>query len=194
MHTATRLALPVIDRVRALQSRGPCLRLWALRAAERRHPARARRADRARVRVRRGSARRWPTGCRVRRRVSSRARRGPTDDLPRLSVHRRPIARISRRSRATRAAGSAPTRKIVGYTEGTRGCKHRCRHCPIVPVYDGRFRVVPSDVVLADIARAGGRRRAAHHVRRSRLLQRAHATRWRSSRGWRASIPASPTT
>ena len=43
------------------------------------------------------------------------------------------------------------TRKTVGYTEATRGCKHRCRHCPIVPVYDGRFRAVPVDVVLADI-------------------------------------------
>jgi radical SAM superfamily enzyme YgiQ (UPF0313 family) len=44
------------------------------------------------------------------------------------------------------------TRKVVGYTEASRGCKHRCRHCPIVPVYDGRFRVVPVDVVMADIA------------------------------------------
>jgi len=43
------------------------------------------------------------------------------------------------------------TRKIVGYTEATRGCKHRCRHCPIVPVYDGRFRAVPQEVVSADI-------------------------------------------
>ena len=41
--------------------------------------------------------------------------------------------------------------RIVGATEATRGCKHRCRHCPIVPVYDGQFRVVPVDVVLADI-------------------------------------------
>jgi hypothetical protein len=43
------------------------------------------------------------------------------------------------------------TRKIVGATDATRGCKHRCRHCPIVPVYDGQFRVVPVDVVMADI-------------------------------------------
>jgi len=43
------------------------------------------------------------------------------------------------------------TRKVVGATEATRGCKHRCRHCPIVPVYDGQFRVVPVDVVLADV-------------------------------------------
>ena len=42
-------------------------------------------------------------------------------------------------------------RKVVGYTEATRGCKHRCRHCPIVPVYDGRFRAIDADVVLADI-------------------------------------------
>ena len=42
-------------------------------------------------------------------------------------------------------------RRTAGYTEASRGCKHRCRHCPIVPVYDGRFRIVPPDVVLADI-------------------------------------------
>lgn len=42
--------------------------------------------------------------------------------------------------------------RVVAYTEASRGCKHFCRHCPIVPVYDGRFRVVPLDVVRADIA------------------------------------------
>ncbi len=41
--------------------------------------------------------------------------------------------------------------KPVGYTEASRGCKHRCRHCPVVPVYEGRFFVVPKDVVLADV-------------------------------------------
>jgi radical SAM superfamily enzyme YgiQ (UPF0313 family) len=39
----------------------------------------------------------------------------------------------------------------VGYTEASRGCKHLCRHCPIVPVYRGLFRIVQRDVVLADI-------------------------------------------
>ena len=42
-------------------------------------------------------------------------------------------------------------RRTAGYTEASRGCKHRCRHCPIVPVYDGRFRVVPIDIVMADV-------------------------------------------
>jgi radical SAM superfamily enzyme YgiQ (UPF0313 family) len=41
--------------------------------------------------------------------------------------------------------------RTVGYTEASRGCKHHCRHCPIVPVYEGAFRVVDRDVVLADI-------------------------------------------
>jgi radical SAM superfamily enzyme YgiQ (UPF0313 family) len=44
------------------------------------------------------------------------------------------------------------SRRAVGSTDATRGCKHLCRHCPIVPVYRGTFRVVPVDVVMADIA------------------------------------------
>jgi hypothetical protein len=43
------------------------------------------------------------------------------------------------------------TRKIVGATEASRGCKHMCRHCPVVPVYEGQFRIVSADVVVADI-------------------------------------------
>jgi hypothetical protein len=41
--------------------------------------------------------------------------------------------------------------RTAGYTEASRGCKHLCRHCPVVPVYNGVFRVVPSEMVLADI-------------------------------------------
>jgi radical SAM superfamily enzyme YgiQ (UPF0313 family) len=41
----------------------------------------------------------------------------------------------------------------AGYVEASRGCLHQCRHCPIPAVYDGRFFVVPVDVVLADVAR-----------------------------------------
>jgi radical SAM superfamily enzyme YgiQ (UPF0313 family) len=43
--------------------------------------------------------------------------------------------------------------RVTGYTEASRGCKNLCRHCPIVPVYGGRFFVVQSDTVLEDIAR-----------------------------------------
>jgi hypothetical protein len=44
------------------------------------------------------------------------------------------------------------SRRVVGSTDATRGCKHLCRHCPIVPVYHGRFRAIPADVVLRDVA------------------------------------------
>jgi radical SAM superfamily enzyme YgiQ (UPF0313 family) len=43
------------------------------------------------------------------------------------------------------------SRKRVGYTEASRGCKHLCRHCPVVPVYQGKFRIVQPEVVLEDI-------------------------------------------
>jgi len=39
----------------------------------------------------------------------------------------------------------------AGYVEASRGCLHTCTHCPIVPVYGGRFFAVPAEVVLADI-------------------------------------------
>lgn len=43
------------------------------------------------------------------------------------------------------------TRRVAGNSEATRGCKHLCRHCPIVPVYRGAFRAIPLDVVMADV-------------------------------------------
>jgi Radical SAM superfamily len=43
--------------------------------------------------------------------------------------------------------------RVVGYTEATRGCKHVCRHCPVVPVYGGKFRVVDAAVVVEDVDR-----------------------------------------
>jgi radical SAM superfamily enzyme YgiQ (UPF0313 family) len=44
------------------------------------------------------------------------------------------------------------TRRTVGYTEASRGCRHLCRHCPVVPIYEGQFRVVQPEVVAADVA------------------------------------------
>lgn len=39
----------------------------------------------------------------------------------------------------------------AGQTETSRGCLHECLHCPVVPVYNGRFFVVDFDTVTADI-------------------------------------------
>jgi len=41
--------------------------------------------------------------------------------------------------------------RLVGTVEASRGCNHRCRHCPVPVVYDGRSRAVATDSVLADV-------------------------------------------
>ena len=46
---------------------------------------------------------------------------------------------------------TAGSKKVSGYTEASRGCQHQCKHCPIVPVYQGKFRIVQKEVVLQDI-------------------------------------------
>jgi radical SAM superfamily enzyme YgiQ (UPF0313 family) len=61
-----------------------------------------------------------------------------------------------------RYAGLERDGKIVraGYVEATRGCHHTCGHCPITPIYGGRFFAVPRETVLADArvqVRAGAR-------------------------------------
>lgn len=43
--------------------------------------------------------------------------------------------------------------RTAGYVEASRGCLHLCTHCPIPPVYGGRFFVLPKDIVLEDIRR-----------------------------------------
>jgi radical SAM superfamily enzyme YgiQ (UPF0313 family) len=147
MHTATRLALSVIDRVRAINA-GACLIAYGLYAPL--------------------------NEMLLRERGISHVLGGEFEqDLVQavLGVHtppasgdpataRRNIPRLQFRIPAR--GGLLPLdryatlqvrdeRRTVGYTEASRGCKHRCRHCPIVPVYDGRFRVVPAEVVLADV-------------------------------------------
>jgi radical SAM superfamily enzyme YgiQ (UPF0313 family) len=43
--------------------------------------------------------------------------------------------------------------RLVGYVEASHGCVHRCRHCPVPAVYDGRIRVVQAETVLRDVER-----------------------------------------
>ncbi|MGH2759924.1 MAG: CUAEP/CCAEP-tail radical SAM (seleno)protein [Actinomycetota bacterium] len=52
--------------------------------------------------------------------------------------------------------------RLVGYVEASRGCVHRCRHCPVPVVYDGRTRKIDVDVVLDDIAQLVDR--GARHI------------------------------
>ena len=75
----------------------------------------------------------------------------------------------------------------AGYVESSRGCLHTCTHCPVVPVYNGRFFIVPADVVLADIRQqveAGARHISfgdpdflngpGHALKIARALHQAH--------------------
>jgi radical SAM superfamily enzyme YgiQ (UPF0313 family) len=54
------------------------------------------------------------------------------------------------------------SRLTVGFAETTRGCKYFCRHCPVVPVYQGKFRVIPAGIVLDDIRTQIGK--GARHI------------------------------
>jgi radical SAM superfamily enzyme YgiQ (UPF0313 family) len=42
--------------------------------------------------------------------------------------------------------------RLVATVEASRGCLHLCRHCPVVPVYRGRFIAVPREEVLTSLA------------------------------------------
>jgi radical SAM superfamily enzyme YgiQ (UPF0313 family) len=53
--------------------------------------------------------------------------------------------------RYTRLIDGSSTR-VVGMVEASRGCTHRCRHCPVPVVYDGRVRIAAVDDVMADVA------------------------------------------
>jgi hypothetical protein len=77
--------------------------------------------------------------------------------------------------------------RLAGQIESSRGCKHLCRHCPIPPVYGGRFFAVPVETVLADARRqigAGARHLSfadpdflngpGHAIRVARALRAAH--------------------
>ena len=40
---------------------------------------------------------------------------------------------------------------LWGAVEASHGCLHLCRHCPLPTVYNGRFRAIDRNLVLADI-------------------------------------------
>jgi radical SAM superfamily enzyme YgiQ (UPF0313 family) len=152
MHTATRLALPVIDRVRALNP-GAVLCAYGLYA-----PLNAALLRERGVTAIIGGEFEDDLAA-LARSTSHVARRtshvGPHVATSPMVVPRVHFAIPLRDSLPplTRYASlqKGDHRVVAGYTEASRGCKHRCRHCPIVPVYDGRFRVIDRDIVMADI-------------------------------------------
>ena len=78
--------------------------------------------------------------------------RGSTDVLERLPFVRSRRDRLPPLTRYAHLIGPEPGEvRLVGYAEASRGCLHQCLHCPITPVYGGRFFVVPRAIVLSDI-------------------------------------------
>lgn len=145
MHTATRLAMPVIDRVRAINPAATICAygLYAPLNADllRQHGVTIVLGPEAEQDLVDVAA----AGGETAKAVSLQR------SLPRLDFiqpDRSGLPSLDRYASLQMPDGSS---RIVGATDATRGCKHRCRHCPIVPVYDGQFRAVPVDVVMADI-------------------------------------------
>jgi radical SAM superfamily enzyme YgiQ (UPF0313 family) len=80
--------------------------------------------------------------------TTARAPGAPYLQRPTLPVpYRAPLAGLKAYTRYV--SGHEP--QLVGYAEATKGCQHLCRHCPIVPVYNGRMFVIPVETVLADV-------------------------------------------
>lgn len=144
MHTATRLALPVIDRVRAQNPRAR-LCAFGLYAS----PNRRLLAERGVSAVFGGEFEADLAAFVFQAEV-------PPSDAGRAGIARLAFVPPDRTGlpepQRYASLQDGDRRRVAGYTEASRGCKHRCRHCPIVPIYDGQFRVVPVDIVVGDIA------------------------------------------
>jgi radical SAM superfamily enzyme YgiQ (UPF0313 family) len=67
--------------------------------------------------------------------------------LPFVQPERRALPPLQRYARLQQGSEL----KLAGYVEASRGCLHTCLHCPITPVYGGRFFVIPREIVLQDI-------------------------------------------
>jgi radical SAM superfamily enzyme YgiQ (UPF0313 family) len=141
MHTATRLAIPIIKRTREIN---PAARLCAYGLYA-------------------------PVNADLLRKLGIRTLAGGEFEEALLSLVRpgaAPLISLARQKfQVPDRSGLPPlekyaklvlpggARRTVGYTESSRGCKHLCRHCPVVPVYQGHFRIVPRDIVMEDIRR-----------------------------------------
>jgi radical SAM superfamily enzyme YgiQ (UPF0313 family) len=149
MHTATKLFLRLVDRVRAVNPHAH-LCAYGLYA-----PLNERLLRGAGVGTILGGE--FESGlCELAQRLSGGTEAGASK-LPVISTGRQQFLVPDRQGLPPLGAYAQlvvrdGTRR-VGYTEASRGCKHLCRHCPVVPVYRGLFRVVQPDIVLEDIRR-----------------------------------------
>jgi hypothetical protein len=141
MHTATRLAIPVIRRTREINPAAHLCAYGLYAPVNAELAAQTGRADAGRRRVRSSP-------------VDAGASRPGAFDLARqATVSDAGPQRIAAARQYAQLVLPGGARRTVGYTEASRGCKHLCRHCPVVPVYQGHFRIVQREIVLDDIRR-----------------------------------------
>ncbi len=154
MHTATRLAGPFIDRVRAVNPSAQ-VAAYGLYAPLNAEWLRARGVHHVM-----GPEAEGELVHLVNPRPSTPHAPGPgptghtsrgASPVPRLAFIQPDRATLPPLARYAALQMPDGSRKVVGSTDATRGCRHLCRHCPIVPVYQGTFRVVPIDVVMQDV-------------------------------------------
>lgn len=153
MHTATRIALRAIERVRALSPDAHlcCYGLYAPVNAEllRSHGVETILGGEFEAELLRVAGAIAETTRDITFDVE--AHNGGSRSIPKLSFippDRTTLPPLQKYARLKLPDGE---QRVVGYTEASRGCRHLCRHCPVVPVYNGTFRVVQREVVLQDI-------------------------------------------
>ena len=149
MHTATRIAVAALPRIRAL---APAAHLCAYGLYAPMNHAKLRElgvssvfggeCETALVALAREVARGGSS-------ASPRPPRAGLSRVPFVTPKRDGLPPLSRYAHLVLPGGGTRT---IGFTESSRGCKHLCRHCPVVPVYHGRFRAVPVAVVIDDVA------------------------------------------
>jgi radical SAM superfamily enzyme YgiQ (UPF0313 family) len=160
MHTATRLAVAALPRLRALNPRAR-LGFYGLYAPVNESYLRSLGAEV----VVGGEFESALTAAVASLERGAAPPPGPSVSLARqefLVPDRRGLPPLARYARLNLPAEGLPWldrdqplshQRVVGSTQASRGCRHLCRHCPIVPVYNGRFRIVAKEVVLEDIRR-----------------------------------------
>jgi radical SAM superfamily enzyme YgiQ (UPF0313 family) len=158
MHTATRIAVEAIPKIRA-SAPGASLCVFGLYA-----PMNADLFESLGVSTILGGefepglaalARRLQTGTGKRQTEASTC----LDKIEFLPPDRDKLPPLERYAQLVMPDGSG---KTVGFGETTRGCKYLCRHCPVAPVYRGVFRVIPEAIALDDIR--GQIARGAEHI------------------------------
>ncbi len=145
MHTATRLAVPLAQRARKLHP-GIKLCFYGLYAPTNADYLKSLGAD-----IIIGGEYEEELVKALKRLQANQPTENPQTNMGRQQFRVPDRSALPSPNRYAKLLTSEGKQRITGYTQTTRGCKHTCRHCPIVPVYNGHFRVIQKDVVMADI-------------------------------------------